>query len=174
MPRAYRPESWLDPRLEVRSSPIHGRGTFARTGIRGGEVVIVWGGTVMSEADLRAGRARKGSVTAVEESIYLAGLAGEAPDADDFLNHACDPTVWMADAVTLVTRRRVAAGEELTADYALWEADEAWVARWECQCRHDDCRRTVSGRDWRRPELQARYRGHFSPLIEARIRRGAA
>jgi hypothetical protein len=145
MPRAYRLVSWLDPRLEARSS-----------------------------ADLRAGRARKGSVTAVEEGIYPAGLAGEAPDADDVLTGACDPTVWMADAVTLVTRRRVAGGEELTADYAPWEADEAWVVRWACQCRQDDGRRTVSGRDWRRPELQARHRGHFSPLIEARIRRGAA
>lgn len=171
---AYARESWIDPRVELRASEIHGTGMFARAGIGVGEVVVVWGGTLASEADLRGGRARKGSVSAVAEGMYLVGLAEESAGPDDFMNHACDPTVWMADEVTLVARRAIAAGEELTADYVFWEADESWVAPWACRCGAAVCRGVVSGRDWRRPELQARYAGHFSPFIEARIRRGAA
>ncbi len=33
-------------------------------------------------------------------------------------NHSCDPTMWHVDATTLATRRDVAAGDELTIDYA--------------------------------------------------------
>ena len=82
------------------------------------------------------------------------------------MNHSCDPNVWMLDQVTLVTRREIEPGGELTADYALWEADEGWVGRWECRCGASRCRGRVTGQDWRSRELQERYRGHFSPFIE--------
>jgi len=45
----------------------------------------------------------------------------------------------MADEVTLVTRRPIGAGEELTADYALWEMDENWISQWRCQCGSVHC-----------------------------------
>jgi hypothetical protein len=144
---------------------------LARERIGAGEVVVVWGGALFSEDDVRAGRARRGSVSAVDEGAYLAGRAGEAPDEADFMNHACEPNVWMVDEVTLAARWEVGSGEELTADYAMWEADEAWVSRWVCRCGSVSCRGRVTGRDWRLPELQGKYRGHFSPFIERRIAR---
>jgi SET domain-containing protein len=33
-------------------------------------------------------------------------------------NHSCDPNLWHADVVTITARRDIAAGEELTIDYA--------------------------------------------------------
>ena len=81
-------------------------------------------------------------------------------------NHSCDPNLWLADEVTLVTRRPVAAGEELTVDYATMT-----VVSWEmeCRCGAAICRGVVTGDDWRRPDLRQRYGGHFSPFIAARI-----
>ncbi len=38
------------------------------------------------------------------------------------LNHSCDSNLWMADEATVVARRDIAAGEELTLDYALHPA----------------------------------------------------
>lgn len=89
--------------------------------------------------------------------------------SDHFLNHGCDANVWMADEVTLVARRLVAAGEELTADYALWELDREWVSPFRCRCGAPECRGVITGRDWEDPELQRRYAAHFHPVLNARI-----
>lgn len=74
-----------------------------------------------------------------------------------------------ADEVTLVARRLVAAGEELTADYALWELDPEWVSPFRCRCGAAECRGVITGRDWEDPELQRRYAAHFHPVLNARI-----
>ena len=61
--RGYRPESWIDPRLEVRDSPMEGRGMFAGSEIRRGEVVVVWGGTVFTWDEVWEGKTKPHSVT---------------------------------------------------------------------------------------------------------------
>lgn len=166
---AYRRSSWIDSRLEIKPSPIHGKGLFATSPITRGEVVVIWGGILMSEEEVRASKARPGSVAAIGEGLYLTGLEDEE-DPADFMNHSCDPNVWLNDEVALVARRDLAAGEELTIDYALFESDEDWVGRWECRCGTELCRGAYTGRDWRRQDLQERYRAHFSPFINERIK----
>lgn len=154
---------WMDPRLEVRDSPLHGRGLFARESFGSGEVALIWGGTVFTEAEIKAGKANPDSITLLEEGIYLGDLAGE-DGADYPLNHSCDSNLWMRDAITLVTRDVIEEDEELTIDYALWETDPEWVLS-PCGCGSPFCRRKVTGADWRLLELQDRYRDHFSPVI---------
>ena len=126
--KEYRAQSWIDPRVEVRLSRLGGRGLFAREAIKKDEVVVIWGGTLVTETELDEGKTRPHSVAAVDEGLYLVGLADEEESADDFMNHSCDPTVWMQDEVTLAARRDIEPGEELTADYAMWEGDESWQA----------------------------------------------
>lgn len=87
---------------------------------------------------------------------------------DYFVNHACDPTVWPVDAVTIVARRDIPAGGEVTGDYATWKSDPDYVIA-PCRCGSPSCRHRSCGDDWRRPELQARYAGHFLPYISRRI-----
>src|SRR5205823_12609126 len=101
-----------------------------------------------------------------DTDLWSIEVAGANPGY--FINHSCDSNVWMDDAFTLSARWPVEAGEELTIDYAMLEAD---VGAWdfECQCGSPVCRGVVTGDDWRRPELQHRYRGHFSPLINKLI-----
>ena len=77
----------------------------------------------------------------------------------------------MANAWTLVARRDISVGEELTLDYGLVEGDESLVADWECACGSSECRNKTTGRDWMLPALQRRYEGHFSLLINKRISR---
>lgn len=73
----------------------------------------------------------------------------------------------MLDARTVGARRDITASEELTLDYALFSVAPEW--RMECHCGNAFCRGVVTGNDWRLPELQERYAGHFSPFINARI-----
>ena len=156
---------WIDPRIEIRASPLHGRGMFARESFGSGEIALIWGGTIFSEKDIQAGKANRQSITLVEEGLYLGDPAGTGEGADYYLNHSCDSNLWMLNALTLVTRDVVEEDEELTIDYALWETDPHWVLS-PCACGSPRCRGKVTGQDWRLPELQERYGGHFSPVIE--------
>ena len=168
-PRLCTRTSWIDPRVELRPSPIDENGMFARRTIVWGEIAVIWGGTVFTEDEIRAGKARKHSVAEIGEGLYLAASPGEPDSPDDFMNHSCDPSVWLADEVTLVTMQDITAGEELTADYVMWRTDPNWTLRRPCNRGSRLCRRSVTGNDWRLKDLQSRYRGHFSPYINDRI-----
>jgi hypothetical protein len=172
--KPYPEHEWIDQRIEIRESAIAGRGMFALAPIAAGETVIVWGGWECTSEDVAAGRVAPRSTVYIGEDWFLGAHVGEydreQTDRGDFINHACDPNVWLADENTLVARRDIAAGEELTMDYALFEGDEDDVKPWECRCGSPLCRHQVTGRDWRLPELQERYRGHFSPFINRRVR----
>lgn len=109
------------------------------------------------------------SVVPVDADTFLAAPAGEAKTLDDYLNHGCDGSLWMASPVQLVSRREITAGEELTADYALWLSDESYVMRERCKCGSDVCRGVITGKDWRRPDVRARYLGHCSPFLNSLI-----
>lgn len=172
--RDYNLHSWIDPRIEIRSSPIGGKGMFAREPIKNGEVVIVWGGVVLTEVDLESGNFSKGTLSAIAENLWLGDAPGGEDFAADYTNHSCDPNLWMKDEVTLMARGDVKAGEELTADYMMWEANENYMAAWQCNCGSPLCRETITGKDWRLPEIQERYRGHFSPFLNRRIEREKA
>lgn len=162
---------WLDPRVEVRASPIHGRGLFARESFGSDEIALILGGTVFSEAKIKAMKANLQSSILVEEGVYLSDSAGKAEGADARLNHSCDSNLWMRDAITLVTRDVIEEDEELTLDGALWETDPEWVLS-PCGCGSPLCRGQVTGRDWRLAGLQERYRGYFTPIILAWIEQG--
>lgn len=164
-------QSWLSPKLDVRPSPIEGLGLFATSVIAEGEPVSVMGGRAMSDEEFAAylATAERWSAAAVEEDLNV------VQDENDPLrrgNHSCDPELWMADELTLVARRPIPVGQEATIDYALMTVDETWTML--CRCGRQGCRATVTGTDWRRADLQARYRGHFSPFMERRITSGHA
>jgi uncharacterized protein len=161
--RRYRRRSWLHPDVVVGSSAIDGSGLFARRPLAEDETVVVLGGTVIDDAELS--RLRRHSSFAVGEGI---NLRQDEDDPARYGNHSCDPNMWLTDEVTLVARRPVEAGEELTVDYATMT-----VVPWqmECSCGSARCRGVATGDDWRRPDLRERYAGRFSPFINARIAR---
>jgi hypothetical protein len=97
-------------------------------------------------------------------TLVLPGVAvGEPP-----VNHSCDPNLgWSAHG--LVAMADVAAGAELTTDYALSITDRDYLLR--CHCQTYRCRQLVTGEDWRIPELQRRYAGHWAPAVQLLIDR---
>jgi hypothetical protein len=100
---------------------------------------------------------------------WLAAIGEDDKTPDDYLNHSCDPNLWIGPDFSLATLRDVAAGEELTIDYALWTGDPLYVPRWSCECMATCCRRTISHTDWMRIDLIVRYRDHFMPFLNGRI-----
>jgi hypothetical protein len=164
------PHSWLDPRVEIRPSPISGCGLFAHEPIAAGEMVERWGGVHITDAEVReiAATVSRYNSAAIGEGINLL-LALD--DLIGFGNHSCDANLWMRDAITVEARRAIARDEELTIDYATHTVTPSWRMETECRCGSPLCRHIITGDDWQLPELQRRYRGHFSPFINDRIAR---
>ena len=166
---------WLSPKTELRRPSTHGTGLFAVEPLEAGEVVEVWGEWWKGRRVIKFTTAPAEAAAAADEGMLVMRFDTELwsiePPGDNpgyFINHSCDSNVWMRDAFTLAARRRVDPGEELTIDYALIEAE---IDRWdfECECGSELCRKVIRGDDWRLPDLQRRYRTHFSPYINKLI-----
>lgn len=160
------PNSYLLPKLEVRQDQtIEGRGVFACQPIAKGEIVAVWGGDVVDRQGFEALKPYQQRQTAqVEEDFYL---VSSKPGPGDFINHSCDPNAGLDGQIVIVAMRDIATGEEVTIDYAMCDGDPADT--FECLCGSPRCRHTVTGDDWRLPDLQQRYAGRFSPFLQRRI-----
>ncbi|MCS7484520.1 GNAT family N-acetyltransferase [Umezawaea endophytica] len=156
--------SWLTPKAEVRDSPIEGLGLFATEPIAAGEVVLRLGGRLIDDTDLAALTPPYSSLTVGVACHLLLDPAHPVR----YGNHSCDPTLWHVDATTVVARTRVRVGTELTLDYATHTGVESW--RMPCRCGSSACRGSVSGADWRLPDLRHAYGDHWSPPLLDRIR----
>ena len=169
----HAPLSWLSPKTEVRSSPIHGRGLFAKAPIAKGEVAAVKGGHVFDRATLARVAPRLGPAEIqIGDDLYIGALEeDEREGCMIFSNHSCDPTLGVLGQVVFVALRDVAPGEELTHDWAMTDDDDGRI---DCRCGARSCRGVVTGKDWRRPELQERYAGFFSAYLAGKIRRERA
>ena len=167
-PPKYLPSTWLNPRLTLRPSPTHGKGLFATGVIHPDEVVMIWGGDLYTEADLHTLKLQgEWSYSMIEEGVFL---FAPRDGWDYYVNHTCDPNVWMADEVTVVARRMIRPDEEIRGDYAVWESNSTYIVD-PCNCGSAMCRKRFTGDDWMRPELQERYHGHFLPYLNRRIAR---
>lgn len=73
----------------------------------------------------------------------------------------------MGGNVTLVSMRDIAVGEGPTIDYALFLGHPEFEMT--CHCTAPVCRGRITGSDWRRDDLQQRYRGWFAWWLQRRI-----
>jgi len=161
--------SYLSPKADKgRPSAIEGRGLIASAPIAAGELVAVKGGHLVDTATLHTLDERlQNTEIQIAESLHLVALSDEEYEAVMlFINHSCEPNVGIAGNIVLVAMRDIAAGEELTIDYAMFDTLDAGMT---CRCGSAACRGTIRGSDWQRPELQARYAGYFSWHVARRI-----
>jgi uncharacterized protein len=158
-------QSWLSPLAVARSAGAKGRGIFAVESIPARTTVAGFGGCVVdrAELDLLDDEIRVHALQ-IDDDLFI---ASELPfDDADYVNHSCDPNCGIVGSVLLVTMRDVVAGEELCFDYAMTDTDD--YDEFECSCSTALCRGTVTGADWKEPELRDRYRGWCSAYIARR------
>ena len=165
----FKQTSYLSPKLEAYSKPEKGGGgVFAHTMVHAGELLVVWGGDVITGQQLAdlSPLARQHTIQ-IEENLYLTPT--RAPEPADYVNHSCDPNAGLSGQISLIALRDIAPNEEICFDYAT--CDGSPYDEFDCACNSSHCRRRISGNDWQRPELQSRYAGHFSPYLQRRINR---
>ena len=160
--------TYRSPKTEVRPSSIHGHGLFARAAIAEGEIVAVKGGHVLTRPQWTALEPMLGPADIqIAEDLFIAPVRPDHRDGSMlYTNHSCDPNLAIQGQIVLVAMRDIAAGEELTIDWATTDDGDYTL---ECRCGSPRCRGTVTGKDWMRPELQARYRGWFCWFLQRKI-----
>lgn len=127
--------------LIIRSSAIHAAGCYTTTPIRKGTRVIEYAGH-------RLTRVQADSAYGESPITYLFGLGDGSIVIDGhsmamFINHSCDANCETSEEngrIWIKAVRDIAAGEEITYDYCLYDsgADEA-----RCNCGAGNCRGTM-------------------------------
>lgn len=128
--------------LIVRSSSLHGAGVYTTAPIRKGARVLEYTGP-------RLTREQSEGMYADSEVTYLFTMDDQKTIIDGFgiaafVNHSCDPnceTDQIGDSIWILARRNIAANEELTYDYCLWDAEPGEEA--PCYCGAENCRGTM-------------------------------
>jgi SET domain-containing protein len=157
----------MSEKLEARENKAKGGwGVFARQPVNAGELLLYWGGTIINYTELMSlpEEVRIHTIQ-VEEDLFQKPIFEDDPA--DMINHSCDPNAGLASAISVVAMRDIAAGEEVCFDYAT--CDSQPYDEFDCQCGAPTCRKRVTGEDWKKPELWARYNGYFSPYLQRRI-----
>ncbi len=152
------------PLWETRASPVAGAGVFARVAIPAGVPVMPCLGRDIPAVEVVDGlRAMQ-----IGPDRWLAEDP-DAPDASDFVNHACTPNVGFVNGdLVLWSLRPIVAGEELFWDYSTAQAEPGWSV--PCHCGGPGCRGTITGFF----DLPAAVRAEKAPIALAWLRAAVA
>jgi hypothetical protein len=127
--------------LIIRSSSIHAAGCYTTAPLAKGVKVVEYTGPRISKKEADAQFADS-TIT------YLFGLGDGSTVINGygtamFINHSCDPnceTEELNGEVWVMSLRKIAAGEELTYDYNLYDGDEDDA---RCYCGAKRCRKSM-------------------------------
>lgn len=127
--------------IRVVRSPIHGYGVVTLRDFAEGEAIAEVDGVAWREGENVDDRYS----LRIEDGVYF-----DMVDQTRFINHSCDPNTWVEVGVTddgqawatVIALRPIAAGEELSYDYAF----PANLAE-PCSCGADNCRGLIIDED---------------------------
>lgn len=158
--------SIISNKVEVRDSPIHGKGMFAKTDIKKGEVVFIKGGYILSKDEIYSNGIIN-SYLPLDDNYFLAAKSKEDElQIKLYNNHSCDPNCGLRGEITFIAIKDIKQGEELTCDYAFIDNEDY---EFECSCGSVACRYIVTGRDWKIKKLQERYRDYFAAYLKEKF-----
>ena len=131
---------YLNKNTDVKPSPIHGLGRFATANIVKDDIVFVIGGTAKrpSESGWYKG-------LLIDEDLVLDLPEGSEYEA--FINHSCEPNVYIDGQIVFRALRDIQAGEFITVDYGTFMLTKNPYIQ-DCKCGSDNCRGTVTGKDY--------------------------
>ncbi len=152
----------LHPNIRVtHNDVIDGKGLVATGFIAAGEVVsLLEPNQRIYRIDYILGLSDEQQDTYMHYCYQCDEENSVCEDGDEkYMNHSCDPNTWWADDQTMIARRDIHAGEEVTYDYATTDVDIPFTM--ECQCGADICRATIADTDHLLPDWQARFGAHL-------------
>ncbi len=140
--------------VEVRNSPIQGKGVYALREFKAGEEVL--------EIDDSHVVTDESSLTQEQHAFdcdYLAdGKIILMQEPEKYINHSCDPSTYVKTKKGIrkvLAMRDIKIGEEITYDYSINGDNDG---TFECKCGAINCRGIYQGNFFKLPkELQIKY-----------------
>ena len=134
--------------------------------------MVIWGGDFVKGVQARRAKKDGKAIQQIDDDLWdVFDYKTRNDDPSYNHNHSCDPNTWMKDEVTIIARRKIKPREELTIDYAVFVLDINYKMPSNCKCGTNLCRHDITGKDWQRKELQKRYKNHFSPYLNRKIKK---
>jgi hypothetical protein len=163
------PESYIWPELYEKKTLGKGVGVFARKSLMKGRLLgIAAGGKIWTSREVHRRIKSWGDYFhQVDDSFHWGPKCKGDIDLLDRFNHSCAPNIAIIGNMCFYALRNIGPGEELVWDYATTESDPHYG--FICRCGTPLCRRRMLGNDWKLPELQERYAGHFAPYLQKKI-----
>ncbi len=159
------------PVWEALPRPGGGYGVYATRPLAAGERILSFEGAahrLVSRSQVEAGwserrrqRFRRHAWPLTDELwVYPA----RDPEEWTPVRHGCEPTAWLS-GLDVVARRPLAAGDEVTVDYATYRNE--LMPAFRCDCGAACCRGVIRGDDYRQ-QFVARYGDHLSEYVRRR------
>lgn len=128
-------------KVEVRSSSISGKGTFARKKIVRGEFILTLTGkpvipSKLSIAGPEFGVTVDDPLQIDDEMLLILDYASKT------INHSCEPNAGMRNQTNLFALKEIQANEEITYDYSTTSGiNDTWTM--PCCCKSQQCRKQI-------------------------------
>lgn len=155
--------------LYIAKSTICGIGLFAAEHICKGERILSFGGTLVSVKERYSQRYQSSTFVGITEEIALCEEIATKKDFSDYINHSCEPNAGLCDCITVVAIQDICKNEEICCDYAFWEFKKDWKLKYECLCGKENCRKEITGNDWKEICSKEKIFNYFSPFLKRRI-----
>ena len=160
-------KSYIIDKIEIKNSPIHGKGMFAKKKIYKDEIVFIKGGHILTKGQFFSSGIIN-SYLPIDDDYFLAATLEEEEQAIKlFNNHSCDPNCGLRGEITFVAIKDIEKDDELTCDYAFIDNEDY---EFVCNCRSPKCRERITGRDWQLNDLQSKYREYFATYLQKKFR----
>ena len=144
-------------KIEIRKSPLGGKGVFAKQAIKKNLPVAAIDGRVYSwRSNLWNNHLYNHCVQFEEKKWRYSPVAS-------MFNHSCKPNCGIKGLFTIVAMRNIKAGEELTWDYEMTEDHPYW--RLKCKCGNKECRKVIGAFKNMPEKIRKKYKGYISSWL---------
>src|SRR3989338_3345408 len=119
----------------VKKSKIQGKGVFANSNFKKGEIVMKWDASMI----LTLKEAKKIPIRYRKYLVLYKGkfIVSQAPEK--YLKHSCEPNTKEGELCDVAVRS-IRKGEELTTDYSIDSKDYLKI---KCNCKSKNCKKIV-------------------------------
>mgnify|MGYP001297413305 CR=1 FL=1 len=169
--------------IEMRSSSVDGNGLFAKALIKKG--TILWknreDGPMQQHYKLYTFDELDNLPTHIRSCITKYGsqlsdntIIGPETENDakydnaNYFNHSCDPNCLPLNENIWIAIKDINKDEEITIDYITFDSNP-YCSIEKCCCNSKNCRKSLNHDDYKIPELQKKYKGHFVSFIQEKI-----
>jgi hypothetical protein len=139
-----------------------GKGIFACSKIREGEVILRFTGPLIDSEKVDAKGIRECDPLQIGPGTYM-----DIGPPGVFVNHSCAPNAGIRDDVKLVAIAEINAGEEIFYDYSTTMCDEHWTL--SCLCGSPLCRGNIG--DFKELPSQTRQRYLHFGIVQSYVAR---